>query len=61
MQISFYIMLIERRYRFLELVITIGTDIGAGGVTGVTGVTGVRGVTGISAVWAEEGSLSYQI
>lgn len=56
-----YIMLIDRRQRFLVLVITTGTDTGAGGVTGVTGVIGVRGVKGVSAIWAEEGGLSYQM
>lgn len=57
----YYIMLIDRRKRFLVLVITTGTDTGAGGVTGVTGVTGVRGVDGVSATWTEEGGLSYQM
>jgi hypothetical protein len=59
-------MLMERRYRFLVLVLELlawcGADMGAGGVTGVTGVTGVvRGVVHSAKVVAEVGGLSYQM
>lgn len=45
-------MLIDRRYRFLVVVIAVGTESGA---------VGVVGTVGLSACWAEGGGLSYQI